>query len=55
LALIAQYGIPPLNKPEKWSAGFKDFLALCTEMDSNERKTGQELVTVSFVYFIRAQ
>ncbi|CAG8637323.1 3597_t:CDS:2, partial [Paraglomus occultum] len=49
LALIAKYGIPPLNNPEKWTAKFKDFIALCTEMDSNERKTGQELLTHAFL------
>lgn len=52
ITLIAQVGIPDLKNPERWSDAFKDFLSLCTEMDSNKRKSAAEMLEVKSYYIV---
>ncbi|PKC06968.1 hypothetical protein RhiirA5_418855 [Rhizophagus irregularis] len=49
IELIARYGVPELNNPEKWSDTFKEFLAECTEIDAEKRKSGEELLKHPFL------
>ncbi|RHZ78752.1 hypothetical protein Glove_156g86 [Diversispora epigaea] len=49
ITLIAQSGVPGLKNPECWSDTFKDFLSLCTEMDSKKRKSAAEMFEHPFL------
>eukprot|EP00800_Vazella_pourtalesii_P021212 TRINITY_DN7768_c0_g1_i1.p1 TRINITY_DN7768_c0_g1~~TRINITY_DN7768_c0_g1_i1.p1 ORF type:complete len:541 (-),score=122.00 TRINITY_DN7768_c0_g1_i1:251-1798(-) len=49
LYLIATYGTPKINNPEKLSPDLRDFLAKSLEMDSNTRPSAEELLRHPFI------
>ena len=49
LYLIATYGTPKINSPEKLSPDLRDFLAKSLEMDSNTRPSAEELLCHPFI------
>lgn len=48
LYLIATNGTPELQKPERLSAVFRDFLNCCLEMDVDRRGSAKELLQVRY-------
>eukprot|EP01133_Synstelium_polycarpum_P007722 gene7722-9046_t len=42
---IATQGCGGLERPEKWSEGFREFLSLCLEVDPSKRSTAEQLLT----------
>ncbi|EGG22711.1 putative protein serine/threonine kinase [Cavenderia fasciculata] len=44
---IATQGCSGLDRPEKWSEGFRNFLSLCLEVEPSKRSTAQQLLSVS--------
>jgi serine/threonine-protein kinase CLA4 len=48
LYLIATNGTPTLRHPERLSAAFKDFLAVCLSVDVKARATASEALEVCF-------
>jgi serine/threonine protein kinase len=49
LLLITTNGSPKLQNSKKWSAHFVDFLARCTEVNSEGRASAQELLEHPFI------
>lgn len=47
--LITTEGIPPLKRPEKWSAAFKELKEKCLEIDPNNRPTAEQLLNHPFI------
>jgi len=49
LFLITTKGIPDLKEPNKWSASFRDFVALCLEKDADKRPDADALLEHEFM------
>lgn len=54
LFLITTKGIPDLKEPNKWSASFGQFVALCLEKDPEKRPSANELLQHPFLETGRA-